>query len=89
MITKREKILFEAINDLNNRLEEIESRFKINPHKRNEHNDWWIPIQRLALGIDDSKKSELNSQQEFDESKILPNVAPADIHSEINKEKLI
>jgi len=46
-------LIFEALNDLNNRLEDIELKFNINSKERNLDVDVWLPVKRLSLGIED------------------------------------
>jgi len=47
----------ELLNNLNNRFEEIEDRFKIKNSKDDDNcNDLWVENIKLALGVDDKEK---------------------------------
>ena len=50
----------ELINNLRNRVEELESRFKIDNHSA--YSQLFLECSRLALGIDDEKEVSQNEK---------------------------
>lgn len=54
-MNKKEEMIFQALNDLKNRLVDIELKFNIKK-ERNLEQDVWMPILKLAIGIDDKEE---------------------------------